>query len=83
MLDEKLKGNGINELVICGLVTEGCVDTTIRRAFSLGYNVEVARDCHSTTDNSVISAEQIIRHHNQVFKIFSTVQYWQDINFKD
>ncbi len=80
-LDEILKSNKIDRLVICGFVTEGCVDTTIRRAGSLGYNLEVACDCHSTTDSRVLKAEQIINHHNEVFKIFSEVKKAEDITF--
>lgn len=68
--------------MVCGFVTEGCVDTTIRRAYSLGYNIEVAGDCHSTTDSNILNAEQIIKHHNEVFNIFSTVKNSKEINFK-
>ena len=82
-LDDVLKNSEINDLVVCGFVTEGCVDTTIRRAFSLGYNVEVAGDCHSTTDNKILTAEQIIKHHNEVFKMFSKVRKSEEIIFKE
>lgn len=36
-LKDILKKIGVEQLVICGLVTEGYVDTTTRRAYSLGY----------------------------------------------
>lgn len=72
---------GVEHLVVCGLVTEGCVDTTVRRAFGLGFNVEVASDGHSTTDSSVLTAEQIIRHHNEVFKGFADVKQAEAITF--
>ena len=78
-LDEILRSNKVDRLVICGFVTEGCVDTTVRRANSLGYKVEVAGDCHSTTNSSVLKAEQIINHHNEVLKIFSEVKKFEDI----
>lgn len=35
-------------VVMCGIQTEVCVDTTCRRAFSLGYRVTLASDAHST-----------------------------------
>ena len=70
-LEETLKKLSVDKIVVCGLVTEGCVDTTVRRAFSLGYKVELASDCHSTTDSSVLTGEQIVKHHNEVFKIFA------------
>ena len=80
-LNDILKSNNINRIVVCGFVTEGCVDTTIRRASSLGYNLEVAGDCHSTTDSRVLTGEQIINHHNEVFKIFSSVKRSEEIIF--
>ena len=80
-LNDILKSNNINSIVICGFVTEGCVDTTIRRASSLGYNLEVASNCHSTTDSRILTREQIINHHNEVFKIFSSVKKAEEIIF--
>jgi len=58
-LDEVLKEMGIKKLIVTGFQTEFCVDTTCRRAFSLGYQVVLAGDAHSTYDNPVLSAEQI------------------------
>ena len=80
-LDTLLKQLEVKKIVICGLVTEGCIDTTVRRAFSLGYKIELASDCHSTTDSSNLTAEQIINHHNEVLKIFSKVKTAAEINF--
>jgi len=51
-------------LIICGLQTDFCVDTTVRRAFTLGYHVTLVADAHSTLDNGVLTAAQIIAHHN-------------------
>lgn len=45
-------------------MTEYCVDTTCRRATSLGYDVTLAGDAHLTRDNKVLSAASIIAHHN-------------------
>lgn len=82
-LDNTLKELSVNTIVICGLVTEGCIDSTVRRAFSLGYKVEVASDCHSTTDNMVLNAKQIVDHHNEVFKIFAQVKKSDEIIFNN
>lgn len=57
---------GISDLVVVGFQTEYCIDTTCRRAFSLGYQVRLAQDAHSTWSNQLLAAEQIIRHHNAV-----------------
>lgn len=66
VLDETLKNLGITDLVITGLQTAYCVDTTCRRAFSLGYKNVLVSDGHSTLDSDILTAEQIIAHHNSV-----------------
>ena len=60
-----LQERGVKNLVICGLQSEFCVDTTTRRALALGYPVVLVADGHSTLDNSVLSAAQISAHHNE------------------
>ncbi len=65
-LDERLRAAGIGRLVIAGLQTDFCIDTACRVAQSLGYTVTLVGDAHSTMDNGVLKAEQIIRHHNRV-----------------
>ena len=59
-----LQERQIDSLVICGLQTEYCVDTTTRRALALGYPVILVADGHSTFDGEHLSAAQIIEHHN-------------------
>ena len=63
-LQELLQQHGITELVICGMHSEFCVDTTTRRALALGYPVTLVADAHSTIDNGVLTAAQISAHHN-------------------
>ncbi|MBE4907561.1 cysteine hydrolase [Bacillus luteolus] len=63
-LSETLKELNVEHLVIVGCKTEFCVDTTSRSATVLGFDVTLVADGHSTTDNNVLSAEQIIAHHN-------------------
>jgi nicotinamidase-related amidase len=65
-LQEELERRGIKRLIIAGGMTEYCVDTTCRRATSLGYDVTRASDAHLTRDNGVLSAANIIAHHNLV-----------------
>ncbi|WP_409296867.1 cysteine hydrolase family protein [Peribacillus sp. SCS-26] len=80
-LDEELKNQGIKELVLAGIQTEACVDTTCRRAFSLEYKVTLASDAHSTWDSGSITAQQIIDHHNGVLRWFADVYPVQEIEF--
>ncbi|MED4586101.1 cysteine hydrolase family protein [Brevibacillus choshinensis] len=71
-LRDELGSREINHLFIVGLQTEYCIDTTSRRAISLGYDVTLVEDCHSTLDSHVLKAEQIIAHHNSVLNGFGT-----------
>ena len=65
-LKEKLDSLGTESLIVVGNQTEFCVDTTCRSARSLGYNVTLLKDGHSTWDNKHLKAQQIIDHHNLV-----------------
>ncbi|OLS14333.1 MAG: isochorismatase hydrolase [Promethearchaeota archaeon CR_4] len=65
-LDADLKKKSIKTLVIVGLQTEFCVDSTVRHASYLDYKVILAKDAHSTFDSSILKAPQIIAHHNMI-----------------
>ena len=64
-LQATLRSRGIDRLIICGLQSEFCVDTTTRRALALGYPVVLVADGHSTLDNGALSAAQISAHHHE------------------
>ena len=49
-LQEKLQEKGIKDIIICGAMSHMCVDTTVRAAFDLGYNVELISDACATKD---------------------------------
>ena len=65
-LHDELQRLGITNLVICGMQSEFCVDTTTRRAFSMGYQSVLVRDAHSTFDNEALIGSEIVEHHNKV-----------------
>ena len=67
-----LQARGVTKLVICGLQSEFCVDTTTRRSLALGYPVTLVSDAHSTMDNAVLSASQISAHHNETLANISS-----------
>lgn len=69
-LEEELRKRGIDHLIVAGGMTEYCIDTTCRRAVTLGYDVTLVGDGHLTRDNGVLSAAQIIAHHNLVLNEF-------------
>lgn len=62
-LQALLQQHAVKELVICGLQSDFCVDTTTRRALALGYPVTLVSDGHSTVDNGILTAAQISAHH--------------------
>jgi nicotinamidase-related amidase len=63
-LQQELERRGIQQLVVAGCQTEYCIDTTCRRATSLGYTVVLVKDAHSTGDTRALKAQDIIAHHN-------------------
>lgn len=69
-LAEHLAGRKVTRLVIGGCMTQFCVDTTCRRAVSLGYDVTLLADGHMTADMGDLSFAQIIAHHNAVLDGF-------------
>jgi len=44
-LDAMLKNRGITQLIVCGVTTEVCVNTTVREANDRGYECVVIEDC--------------------------------------
>jgi nicotinamidase-related amidase len=68
MLDEYV----ISHLIVTGCMTEYCVDTACRHATTLGFDVTLVSDGHTTIDNDLLRAEQIIAHHNRALNWFSS-----------
>jgi nicotinamidase-related amidase len=69
-LEQHLKANGITHLVIGGCMTQYCVDTTTRRAVTMGYDVTLLGDGHMTGDRGGLTYDQIIAHHNTLLDGF-------------
>lgn len=80
-LEAQLKGLGADHLVICGMQTEFCVDTAVRGAVDRGYRVTLVADGHSTGDNGVLKAADIVRHHNRTLRGFAAIKPAADIAF--
>ncbi len=66
-LRQELESRGIRKLIVVGIQSDWCVDTTVRRAYSLEYETTVVEDAHTTFDTQVLKAPQIIAHHNSIF----------------
>ncbi len=63
-LGEWLEQHAVRHVVICGGMTEFCIDTTTRRAAAQGYQVTLASDAHTTHDKAHATAAFIRAHHN-------------------
>ncbi|MCM2448477.1 isochorismatase family protein [Rahnella sp. CG8] len=77
----------VTHLVVGGFLSQYCVDLSVRRAVALGFDVTLIGDGHSTCDESGLSFEQIIAHHNNILPVLKldghgvTVQSADSINF--
>ncbi|HRR78249.1 MAG TPA: cysteine hydrolase family protein [Ruminococcus sp.] len=62
-LDVCLRSLGAQKLIVCGMMTHMCVDTTVRAAMDHGYKVDVVADACATMDlelnGEVIPAEAV------------------------
>lgn len=48
----KLQEQGIEQLVICGMMSHMCIDTTVRAAFDLGFSCILIQDACATKELS-------------------------------
>ena len=55
-LDLLLKNNGIESVICAGLVTEGCVEATVRDVLGYGYYPVVLRDCVTSSSKQLHDA---------------------------
>jgi nicotinamidase-related amidase len=49
-LEERLRGDGIDALVVAGMMSSMCVDATVRAASDLGFGVTVVHDACAAPD---------------------------------
>lgn len=68
-LRASLDARGIRTLIVVGIQTEYCVDTTVRVAFEFGYRVLVPGFTNTTLDNGDVPAAAVHRLVNE--RIFS------------
>lgn len=82
-LQDELSSRNITKLVVAGLQTECCVDTTVRHAFCLGYDVVLVKDANSTYDIAPLTAPQIIQHHHRILgNWFARIIPTDEVEFK-
>ncbi|HEM6271720.1 TPA: cysteine hydrolase [Streptococcus suis] len=66
-LHSYLQKQKINKLIIMGMATNFCVDTTIKVAFELGYKVAVIQDGTTTGYTGKLDAEDLIDHYQNIW----------------
>lgn len=71
-----LQDRQIAHLVVMGCQTEYCVDTAVRTATINGFDVTLVGDGHSTCDSPVLSAKQIIAHHNSILNGYANIDHF-------
>jgi nicotinamidase-related amidase len=82
-LEGLLKARGITDLVVTGMQSDYCVDTTVRSAFERGFKVLLVQDGHTTFDQGELTGAQIRRHHNRLLDHdFARLAKAQDVIFE-
>ncbi|MCQ2010202.1 MULTISPECIES: cysteine hydrolase family protein [Sporolactobacillus] len=78
-----LQERGSEHLVIVGCKTEYCIDTAVRMATVNGFDVTLVGDAHSTADTPILSAAQIIQHHNRVLNGYDNDDHFSLVRNSD
>ncbi|MEY9980327.1 cysteine hydrolase family protein [Lysinibacillus sp. RC79] len=71
-----LQSQDIKHVVVMGCSTEHCIDSAVRTATISGLDVTLVSDGHSTADSDILSAEQIIKHHNHTLHGHYNVEHF-------
>ena len=53
-------------VIISGLMTNFCIDATVKSAFDRGYKVLIPKGCNSTRANDYMDAETTYRYYNEM-----------------
>ena len=71
-LDEYLREYGIENLAICGFLTNCCVESTMRTGYELGYNVFTIKDCCCAESEAAHEGSARSSEEGGTFEMFST-----------
>ncbi|HEM5983645.1 TPA: cysteine hydrolase [Streptococcus suis] len=62
-----LQEKGMEQLIIMGMATNFCIDTTIKVAFELGYKVAVLQDGTTTGYSGKLDAKDLIDYYQNIW----------------
>ena len=65
---DSLDKQGIEKLVLCGMQTEYCVDTSVKVAFEYGYHLIIPEGAVTTFDGDDIPAETINEFYEDIWE---------------
>jgi nicotinamidase-related amidase len=68
-LREYLSERKVETIILVGLQTEYCIDTTCKAAFEHGFQILIPEETNSTFDNEFLSAEKLYEYYN--YKIWN------------
>ncbi len=79
-IDLYLRSNGIRSVVVTGVVTSGCVDSTVRDAFFNDYYVVVAEDCvaEASHERHVNALNKLAQAFGVVVPAADIISRWDD-----
>lgn len=67
-LDELLQSRGISDLLVCGMVSSLCIDSTARAGYEKGYGITILSDCAMSR-----TAEEQAFYCSNVFPLYAGV----------
>lgn len=66
-LQTYLDSQAFSHLVIIGMATDYCIDTTVKVAFELGYQVTIPKNGTTTFDSDFLTAKQLQKHYEAIW----------------
>lgn len=80
-LDLILRSNKIQTIVVTGVITQGCVESTARDGAFFDYYVVTVGDCVATYDQDIHNAAmQILEYRSSVVKSEMLVEIWDRLH---
>jgi nicotinamidase-related amidase len=80
-LKEYLDEKQIKNIILVGMQTEYCIDTTCKVAFEYGYKIIIVKETNTTFDNNHLTAEKLYEYYNNTIweKRFAQIASMEDI----
>ena len=77
-LEDELRARGIAAVVVTGVITNCCVDTTARSAFMRGFDVLVLEDCVATFAEERDLHDASLRNLEQLFAVVAGSEAFEE-----